>query len=506
MSEDRFGMAGVAGEPAGSAGGVGALVGPLLEAVTGTLGRFVVFASDAQAVAVALWVAHTHVFDAFDSTPFLAVTSPERRSGKTRLLDVIELLAARTWRAITPTEAVVFRKIEKARPTLLLDEADAIFGPRAEGAAEGLRALLNAGNRRGTTVPRCVGEGSKLEVRDFSVFCPKALAGIGKLPDTVADRSIPIRLQRRARGERVERFRSRDAEAELAPLRDALTSWARVASRALEGARPDIPEQLNDRAADGWEPLLAVADLAGGDWPARARSAALELHGSDPAADDGIGVLLLGHIREVFTAAGVERIGTETLLRSLAERDDGPWADWWAAELGAGRTKGPAARLARMLKPYGLAPEQLRVEGDKTRGYARSGFAEVWERYCPPAPGEKDGTTVHRSSEALFAGNGYPANTGPDQARTVVPTFRAPGAPEGRDGASPPPPAGSMWDRNQDAETVADRAVRAAGWRQGRCQAHPQAWPRKSDLSRCSWGCLLPDHQDDAAAVRGGGP
>src|SRR5439155_1048392 len=217
-----------------------------------------------------------------DATPYLAVTSPEKRCGKTRLLEVLQQLVPKAWQAAGVSEAVLFRRIARDGPTLLLDEVDAVFGNRGEGT-EGLRAALNAGNRRGTVVSRCEGKGQTL--RDFPVFCPKVLAGIGALPDTVADRAIPIRLKRKTAKERVPRFRFRDYAVEAAREREALAAWATTATGALRTAEPAVPDALHDRAAEAWEPLLAVADLAGGEWPSRARAAALELHGAEPDTD-----------------------------------------------------------------------------------------------------------------------------------------------------------------------------------------------------------------------------
>ena len=144
----------------------------------------------------------------------------------------------------------MYRKVEADQPTLLLDELDTMFGTRASERTEGIRALLNAGNRRGTTVPRMVGEGRKMQVHDFSTFCPKVLAGIGHLPDTVADRSIVISLQRRARNEPVERFRQREAKALTEDVRHALMDALAAVVEPLSDARPDIPEALGDRAAE----------------------------------------------------------------------------------------------------------------------------------------------------------------------------------------------------------------------------------------------------------------
>jgi hypothetical protein len=329
-----------------------------------------------------LWTAHTHAAEVSDTTPYLSIESAEPESGKTRTLEVAEQLAARAWMLVEPSEAAMFRKIERDRPTLLLDEADALWGAKADGR-EGLRALLNAGYRRGATVPRVVGDGAGMTVQDFPVYGPKALAGLaGKLPRTIASRSIPIRMQRRAKGERIERFRAKRAAAELAPLRGRLAAWVKLVMAELAAADPDIPEALSDRQADCWEALLAIADAAGGDWPKRARAAAVELHGRDPAADPGTGVLLLTHVREAF--ADDDELATTTLLRALVDRDDGPWGGWWGNDVEASRTKGPAGRLAKLLKPFGIKPEQIWTGEGKTRGYRRAAFADAWTRYLTP--------------------------------------------------------------------------------------------------------------------------
>lgn len=233
--------------------------------------RYVAFPSRHEPVAIALWVAHAHLVDQFETSPPLAITSAEMRSGKTRLLDVLELVVPHPFRVITPSEAVVYTVLaQRPRRTMLLDEADAIFGPRTAERYEGLRAILNAGNRQGTPVLRVKLEGRRREVDEFDVFGPKAIAGIGKMPDTVADRSIPIRLKRRAPGETVARFRTRLAKAEAAEL----PSLPLDVPLGTDGTLGTVPDELNDRAADSWEPLLAIADAAGGRWPTRARGRA----------------------------------------------------------------------------------------------------------------------------------------------------------------------------------------------------------------------------------------
>jgi hypothetical protein len=304
---------------------------PILDDTEAAYLRFVAFGSEHQAVAMALWTMHTHAIDAADTTPYMDISSPEPESGKTRVLEVAELLVARPWMLIEPSEAALFRMISSEKPTILHDEYDATFGRKAD-SREGLRAILNAGYRRGGTVPRCVGE--QMQVQHFEVFGAKALAGLsGKLPRTVATRCIPVKIQRRKPSQQVERFRQRDALGELTPLRDRLASWGELMCNELRSARPSIPTSLSDRQADCWEPLLAMADAAGGSWPSRARAAAVSLHGRD--GDAGESVLLLAHIAEAFADAGAEWLSTASLLLTLVQRDDGPWATWWENDMAA---------------------------------------------------------------------------------------------------------------------------------------------------------------------------
>jgi hypothetical protein len=221
-----------------------------------------------------------------------------------------------------PSEAVLYRKME-FEPTLMLDETDAAFD-RTNGSTEPLRALLNAGNRRGTFVPRCVGPTQQLV--DFPTFSAKVLAGIGALPDTVADRSILVRLARKRPDEPTRRFRRREALELAGPIALELASWAQDAIADLEVARPAVPDALDDRAEEGWEPLLAIAGLAGGTWPERARRAALETSAGREAEDEALGPQLLRDIRDVFADNGVDRLSSVDLAASLNEIEESPWA------------------------------------------------------------------------------------------------------------------------------------------------------------------------------------
>jgi 5S rRNA maturation endonuclease (ribonuclease M5) len=395
----------------------------LLRAVSLVLKKYIAFSSLAQVTAVALWVLHTYVFETFETTPYLAITSAVKRSGKSRLLELLTLLVSRPWYVTEPTEAVLFRKVEASAPTLLVDEVDATFG-KDSTATEGLRAIYNSGYRKGSTVPRCVGNDH--EVRDFRVYCPKVFAGIKKLPDTVADRSIPVVLRRRAPTERVpDRFRIAVAKAALGPLRAALAAWGEAHAGELAGAYPDLPDELTDRGQDAWEPLLAIADLAGVRWGARARAAAVELAGDEQDGD--LGVALLNHCREAFGAR--DKLTTRDLLDHLVNRgDETLWARWWADDLDHDRSKGPASRLAALLKPFDVHPTQVWVDGAKGRGYRREDFEPAWQRYCPtdavPSPtAPSNGRTVDPRSEPISGSGTHKPKSAPDQDPTVLPSL-----------------------------------------------------------------------------------
>lgn len=412
-----------------------------LDAAEHFVRRYVVFPMPVQVIAIVLWAAHTYAADRAETSPILAATSPEKRSGKTRLLDVLELLVHKPWRAILPSEAVVFRKIAADGPTLLLDEIDAVFGsPRTAAQHEGLRALLNAGNRRGTTVPRVVGEGRKMKVQEFAIYGPKAIAGIGALPDTVADRSIVIRLERRARSEPVERFRYHEANEAAGPIRAAFET---LLADARLPARVAIPDELDDRAADGWEPLLAIADAAGGAWPRRARQAAVALSGGREPEDESMGVQLLADMRLVFDERASARLSTADLLDALRGMEESPWADWRD-----GRALN-AHGLSRLLRPFGVRPRLERIDGRPIRGYLRDELEPAWSRYLPSLRTEP----VNRYTVTASV-DGEPDPASSERGRNGVTDFQ-PVAEGGEHGDEPPWP---------DPEDVADAEQVAAEW------------------------------------------
>lgn len=336
--------------------------------------RFVVMRKE-QTLIVALWVIHTYCLDAFEQTPYLTVTSPEKQCGKSRLLEVLEVVVNRPWQAILPSEAVAYRTIELRVPTLLLDEVDTIFSPKTADKHEGLRALLNAGHRRGSKVPRCVG--TSQEIAEFSVFCPKVLAGIGALPDTIADRSVPIRLERKTRDEKVERFLIREVTEHAGAIKEQIAGFVEAHLDALEGNYPQMPEELSDRMQEGTEGLVAIADLLGCGEDARVALVTL-LTEERLDSHETMRMRLLHDLFEIFDAHldGEVGMATDHVLDHLKQLEESPWRNYYGRYLNA-------RDLAGLLKNYGVVSGSMRLTDGVRRGYKRDDLYAVWERYAP---------------------------------------------------------------------------------------------------------------------------
>lgn len=346
----------------------------LLDEVRDTLGRFVIFPSESAAIAVTLWVVATHGLPAWQHATRLAIRSPQKRCGKSRLLDVIALLCFNPMASTDASVAVLYRSIgddDHKTVTLLIDEADALFGTKTKAEQnEDLRSLLNAGFQRGRSVWRCVGPQS--EPREFHTFSMAALAAIKGLPDTIVDRAVLVDLKRRQPGETVARFRLRRDTGPLLALRDRLTAWMRDGDRLtrLAGVEPDMPESVTDRQQDAWEPLVAVADEAGGVWPQLARAACLELCAA--AEDEAHDVQLLADIKTVFTDMPDQPfLRSVQLVAALKDCDESPWRD----------EDMTPHRLARALRTFGVRPRP--GPGHTARGYYRDDFADAFARYVP---------------------------------------------------------------------------------------------------------------------------
>jgi len=353
----------------------------VLDALLALVLRYVVI-TKAQAIAMALWVLHTFTILAWEHSPICAVVSPTRRCGKSTLLSVAYALVYRPLVCANVTPAVVFRLIEAEHPTLLLDEADTWLSDEASE----LRGIVNSGHAKTTAVvARCVGD--EHEVATFSTWAPKLIAMIGRPPATILDRSIVIAMRRKAKTEAVRPLRSRPLELEALPIRQQLRRWADDHLTDLAGAEPAVPDALNDRQADSWRPLLALADDLGGAWPEMARQAALTLSGQgDDAEDDALPIQLLTDIRTSFEAEGTtDHLETTQLLDRLKQMQERPWEDY--GKHGKGLN---AHGLSRMLRPFDIdGPLKIRVGAKTVRGYRRDAFSDAWNRYCSPILGSQ---------------------------------------------------------------------------------------------------------------------
>ncbi len=366
----------------------------LLEDTRHFIRRFLVI-SDAQAVALSLFILYTYAAEQFECAPYLQVISAEKRSGKSRLLEVLELLVNRPWLTSRTSAAALVRKLNEAHPTLLLDESDAAFSGEKE-YSEALRGVLNAGHRKGGKASLCLGKGCNVKVIDLCVFGPKVIAGIGRLPDTVADRAIPIQLQRKRPGEKVERFRRRLIASTASDLQARLAQWATTDRlEILRCAFPELPAALSDRQQDVSEPLLAVADLAGSEWGKAGRRALTDLFGGTAAADESLGVKLLSDILVVFDRC--DRLSSRDLVSGLIEIEGSPWA-----ELNHGREITPNT-VARLLRKFDIAPRTVRWGGNTFKGYFRDSFQDAWARYLFPSSSapELSAVTPSQSAETL---------------------------------------------------------------------------------------------------------
>ena len=341
----------------------------LLDGLVAAISRYVALPEHA-AEAVALWIVHAHALDAFWISPRLAAISPEKRCGKTSLLMTIAKLVPRPLHAANVTPAAVFRAVEMVCPTLLIDEADTFLG-----GADELRGILNSGHcKASATVIRTAGE--DYEPVQFATWSPCAIALIGKLPDTLEDRSVVIQMRRRRPDEHVQRLRL-DRLGHLDEVAQKVARWALDHKTELRDADPDMPASLHDRAADNWRPLLAVADLAGGHWPTPARRAAVALTGIEDDFDSAR-VQLLADLRGVFKDECADQLTSAKIVAALVEMEDRPWPEW------KGGKPITVRQLAKLLQPFRIKPIQMKVGGDKNlRGYKLKAFDDVFRRYLP---------------------------------------------------------------------------------------------------------------------------
>ena len=363
----------------------------LLQSLADAFRRFLALPKFA-AEAMAFWVLHAHAHAAAQISPILAFASPEKRCGKTTALALLQRVVPRPLPASNITGAALFRSVEKWCPTILIDEADTFLRDSDE-----LRGILNSGhNQAQAIVIRTAGEDH--EPRAFRTWAPKAIALIGTLPPTLEDRAVVIQMRRRRPDETVDRIRG-DHDHGLSTLGRQCARWVADNTEALRDEDPGLPKTLNDRAADNWRALVAIADVAGGDWPAIARKAAEAL---TPAEDEtSIGALLLADIRDTFAASGnPDRMGSADLCEALVTLIDRPWS-----EIQRGGKPLKTNGLARRLKPFGIRPQKLRLIATTANGYRLADFAEAFGRYLPG-----DSQIPLGTPEQVNENNDLPAN------------------------------------------------------------------------------------------------
>ncbi len=346
--------------------------GVVLDQVSTIFSRYLVLPAGASD-AMALWVLHAHLHDTAEISPILALTSPTPECGKTTALNLIGALVPKPLASSNISTAAVFRGIEKWSPTLLVDEADTFLTANDE-----LRGVLNSGHfRRTAFVIRVTGE--NLEPARFTTWAPKVIALIGKLPPTLASRSIHIEMRRMAPGETVEPVRLERLD--FKPVVAAAARWAQDHDLALRDAEPDIPGSLLGRRADNWRHLLAIADLAGGRWPARARRAAETL--TAQGSEQTTGILLLEDIQMIFAEKGEDKIASSVLVEKLADIETRPWGEW-------SRGKPITVRqLARLLAPFNIVPGTIRTETGTIKGYRIGLFKDAFARYLSIHPSHR---------------------------------------------------------------------------------------------------------------------
>ena len=353
-----------------------------LDEVESLLRKTVILKSDSHFFALALWIAYCHAIFEFDFSPRLGIWSPEKRCGKSLLLEIIQHLTPNSIMTSSITAPALYRMREKDESLVfLIDESDTVFGRNGnKERAEALRGIVNSGFKRGSDVIVC--DVKTNEPRKFPTFGAVVLAGIGttSIPDTITDRSVLIEMRRKRADESITEFESDEVEGLFYPVRDYLREWMSINRSRLRPLRLTLPPELNSRAKDTWKPLFKIAELSGEMWKARAVKASCELSVQDEGSDDGsLSLRALSDIREFFTS---ERMSSRDIINALRAIEDAPWAYMTSFNFHT---------LAFYLKNYGIKPRSF----GNSRGYVRADFEDAWGRYLPKPPPD----TVNPSKE-----------------------------------------------------------------------------------------------------------
>jgi putative DNA primase/helicase len=340
----------------------------LMENLVAAVRRHIVVI-DAASVAIALWILFSHSWEAFRRLPLLIVMSPTRGCGKTTLLSSLCWCVRRAMIASNMSAAVVFRAVDEGQPTLLLDEADTFLNKQRE-----MRGILNSGHDPQTAFVYRVEQGRN---RQYKTASPKVIASIGQLDDTIMHRGIVIEMKRKSATDTVVELSS-DSESEFRKLGQMAARWATDHLGLLRTKSPTMPGGLHNRAADNWRPLLAIAEIIGGRWPAIARQSATSMSEFTETGDDALGELLLADLKPIITKSAHEKvIPSATLVAKLVEMEHRPWPVLMRG--------GPltAPKLAHILRPFSITPTLVRVGKGVVRGYKPADFTDPFSRYTP---------------------------------------------------------------------------------------------------------------------------
>ena len=390
-------------------GGATMSLDEILDGIVLLYRKYVVM-TDAQATAIALWVAHTWTYKVCDNTPYISVRSVEIRSGKTTCLFLADELIWKSQLTNNISTSALVHFVEQGC-TLLVDEIDNVFGAKDKDAT--LIGIINSGYRRKGGYTRMIGANNS-EPHTFPTFCPKMFAGIGKLPPSIEDRSIVIRLLRKNRSQVTAKFKERIYTAECKPLHTQLEKWSHEAKDHLRNAIPESPKELNDRQEDFWEPLLNIANMASERWAKLAWDSAVELSNVDE--EQSIGVRLLTDIRTIYQEQDVGRLFSKELCKHLNDIEESPWGNWGNGNGINQRTLASRLRGYRDVashKGEGIKPQGIRIGNENLKGYYKGQFVEAWELYCLPVEGEKGETNetsnlnhIYNPTDTIALGNG----------------------------------------------------------------------------------------------------
>jgi len=338
----------------------------VLDEIATTIRRFIVCQNE-TVIAVTLWIAMTWFIDVIDVAPLAIITAPEKRCGKSQLIFLLRRLVYRPIVASNITPAALFRSIDLWHPTLLIDEADTFIRDNEE-----LRGLINCGHTRDSAyIIRVVGE--EHTPKTFFVWGAKALAGIGTLPATIMDRAITLELRRKKPEEQAERLRHADSSC-FQELASMLAKFAEDYSENIRSARPKLPDILNDRAQDNWEPLFAIASVAGDKWLESANKAAITISGR-PDQTTSMGVELLRDIQNIIETMQSDRISTSELITALCRDTEQPWATY-----NRGMPITPR-QVAKQLKYFGIQSSTIRFGVTTAKGFLFLHFVDAFSRY-----------------------------------------------------------------------------------------------------------------------------